>query len=131
MKKNETRSIGNQIALRWKTIFRALTADFKVESDQPISVISNTSLFFKRSKFLLLLALLASCLSVTAQDLDQGALLIPIPHNYAVKRAIEIESLFPTFFTGGYHFAVGYWYKKFRVRVSVINGVRTMPKRLA
>ncbi len=46
----------------------------------------------------------------------------PIPRNYEVKHAIEVESLVPMFLTGGYHFAVGYRYKKFRVRASVING---------
>ncbi|WP_207382688.1 hypothetical protein [Flavobacterium subsaxonicum] len=28
----------------------------------------------------------------------------------------------PMFFTGGYHFALGYRYKKFRLRASIING---------
>jgi len=46
----------------------------------------------------------------------------PNPRNYDVKHAIEVESLVPMFFTGGYHVAVGYRYKKFRVRASVING---------
>ncbi|GAB3642651.1 hypothetical protein [Spirosoma arcticum] len=46
----------------------------------------------------------------------------PIPRRYEVKQALEIESLVPMFLTGGYHFAVGYRYKKFRVRASVING---------
>lgn len=46
----------------------------------------------------------------------------PSPANYKVKQAIEIESLVPMFFTGGYHFALGYRYKKFRVRASIING---------
>lgn len=46
----------------------------------------------------------------------------PNPRNYEVKHAIEVESLVPMFFTGGYHFAVGYRYKKFRVRASIING---------
>jgi hypothetical protein len=46
----------------------------------------------------------------------------PNPHDYEVKHAIEVESLVPMFFTGGYHFAVGYRYKKFRVRASIING---------
>lgn len=46
----------------------------------------------------------------------------PTPRNYAVKQALEVESLVPMFFTGGYHFALGYRYHKFRVRVSVING---------
>jgi hypothetical protein len=46
----------------------------------------------------------------------------PNPRNYEVKQALEVESLVPMFFTGGYHFGVGYRYEKFRVRVSVING---------
>jgi hypothetical protein len=46
----------------------------------------------------------------------------PIPRNYEVKQAIEVESLVPMFITGGYHFAVGYRYRKFRVRLSIING---------
>ena len=46
----------------------------------------------------------------------------PNPRNYEAKQAIEVESLVPMFLYGGYHFAVGYRYRKFRVRVSVING---------
>ncbi len=46
----------------------------------------------------------------------------PVPRNYEVQHALEVESLFPMFFTGGYHFALGYRYKKIRVRFSVING---------
>ncbi|GAB3643639.1 hypothetical protein [Spirosoma arcticum] len=46
----------------------------------------------------------------------------PNPRNYEVKQALEVESLVPMFITGGYHFAVGYRYRKFRVRASVING---------
>ena len=46
----------------------------------------------------------------------------PNPRNYDVKQALEVESLVPMFLFGGYHFAVGYRYKKFRVRASVING---------
>jgi len=38
------------------------------------------------------------------------------------KEAFEVESLFPMFLTGGFHVAVGYRYKNFRVRFSVING---------
>jgi len=41
-------------------------------------------------------------------------------HN--TKQAFEVESLFPMFFNGGYHFAVGYRYNKFRFRMSIING---------
>jgi hypothetical protein len=39
-----------------------------------------------------------------------------------VKSAIEIESLVPMFITGGYHVALGYRYKKIRIRASIING---------
>ncbi|MCY7356410.1 MAG: hypothetical protein LH609_02890 [Rudanella sp.] len=46
----------------------------------------------------------------------------PKPRNYQVKQALEVESLVPMFLFGGYHFAAGYRYRKFRVRVSVING---------
>jgi hypothetical protein len=46
----------------------------------------------------------------------------PTPRNYDVKHALEVESLVPMFFTGGYHFAVGYRYEKFRIRASIING---------
>ena len=60
---------------------------------------------------------------VTAQtDSSVSTFWHPKPPNYEVKQAIEVESLVPMFFYGGYHFAVGYRYKKFRVRVSVING---------
>ena len=37
-------------------------------------------------------------------------------------QAFEVESLFPMFFSGGYHACVAYRYEQFRVRVSVING---------
>ncbi|MFV0537295.1 MAG: hypothetical protein ACK5M3_07970 [Dysgonomonas sp.] len=43
-------------------------------------------------------------------------------HSYDVQQALEVESLVPMFVTGGYHIGVGYRYKKFRVRASVING---------
>jgi hypothetical protein len=46
----------------------------------------------------------------------------PIPRNYEVNQAVEIESLFPMYFYGGYHVGVGYRYKNFRIRASVING---------
>ena len=42
--------------------------------------------------------------------------------NYKVQQALEIESLFPMFFTGGYHLGLCYRYQKFRIRASVING---------
>ena len=38
------------------------------------------------------------------------------------KQSLEVESLFPMFFTGGFHIGAGYRYERFRVRVSLING---------
>lgn len=61
------------------------------------------------------------CFHCTAQtDTCKSTFWHPNPPAYEVKQALEVESLFPMFFYGGYHFAVGYRYKKFRVRV--ING---------
>lgn len=55
-------------------------------------------------------------------ETPKGTFWHPMPPNYEVKHAFEVESLVPMFFTGGYHFAVGYRYKKFRLRASIING---------
>ncbi len=61
--------------------------------------------------------------SIFAQtDSVKGTFWKPVPPMYEAKQAIEVESLFPMFFSGGYHVGVGYRYNKFRVRVSVING---------
>ena len=57
----------------------------------------------------------------TQTDSVESTFWHPVPRNYEVQQAVEIESLVPTFLFGGYHFAVGYRYEKFRVRVSVIN----------
>ena len=46
----------------------------------------------------------------------------PCSKSYNVKSAVEVESLVPMFLTGGYHFAIGYRFDRFRMRVSVING---------
>ncbi len=76
-------------------------------------------------KIILFISLLSvfSTLSLLAQtETVESKLWNPIPRNYEVKQAIEVESLFPMFLFGGYHFAVGYRYEKFRVRLSVING---------
>ncbi len=68
-------------------------------------------------------ALLSLAITSSAQsDSTQGTFWKPNPRNYDVKQAFEIESLVPMFFTGGYHLGIGYRYKKFRFRVSVING---------
>ena len=39
-----------------------------------------------------------------------------------IRQALEVESLFPMFFSGGFHIGMGYRYNDFRVRASVING---------
>jgi hypothetical protein len=72
--------------------------------------------------FFTLLVLILSVSSLLAQNTNEGTFWKPNPRNYEVKHAIEIESLVPMFLTGGYHVGVGYRYRKFRVRVSVING---------
>jgi hypothetical protein len=68
---------------------------------------------------LMLLSLLAS---VQLDTTLKGTFFKPVPRNYEVKHAIEVESFFPMFFIRGYHVGVCYQYKHFRFRVSVING---------
>lgn len=74
--------------------------------------------------YVLLFAVL--CLTTTTlraqTDSSASTFWHPNPRNYAVKQALEVESLVPMFLFGGYHFAIGYRYKKFRVRASIING---------
>lgn len=60
--------------------------------------------------------------NLTGQTNTSPSFWRPSPRNYDVKQALEVESLVPMFFTGGYHFAVGYRYKRFRIRASIING---------
>jgi hypothetical protein len=67
-------------------------------------------------------SIFAGALFAQKATTNEGTFLRPIPRNYEVKRAFEIESLVPMFFTGGYHVSVGYRYDKFRFRISVING---------
>lgn len=76
-----------------------------------------------KNQILVLVILL--CLSVEGlaqTDSVKSTFRNPVPPNYEVKKAVEIESLVPMFFTGGYHFGLCYRFEKFRVRVSVING---------
>jgi hypothetical protein len=75
----------------------------------------------KTISLFLCLALLSSRL-VAQTDKTEGSFWKPVPRNYEVKHAVEVESLVPMFFYGGYHFALGYRYKKFRLRASIING---------
>lgn len=76
-----------------------------------------------KKQFLILTIILLSAFALFAQnDIVKGTFWKPVPRMYEVKQAVEVESLFPMFFTGGYHIGAGYRYKKIRVRVSVING---------
>lgn len=71
----------------------------------------------------LLFMLLLPCLSPAQSDSTRkGTFLKPVPRNYEVKHAVEVETLFPMYFYGGFHVGVCYRYKHFRFRVSVING---------
>ena len=73
--------------------------------------------------FLLFVIIAFVTTTISAQsNTIKGTFWKPIPRNYEVKQAFEVESLVPMFFTGGYHFAVSYRYRKFRLRASVING---------
>ncbi|MEI6410205.1 MAG: hypothetical protein WCR52_12535 [Bacteroidota bacterium] len=75
----------------------------------------------KNIVLLLIIIVISTSLNAQTQT-SKGTFWKPQPANYEVKQAVEIESLVPMFFTGGYHFAVGYRYEKFRLRVSIING---------
>jgi hypothetical protein len=76
-----------------------------------------------KKQTLLIVTLVFAAVTISAQTGSTGgSFWKPNPRNYEVKQALEVESLVPMFFTGGYHFGVGYRYNKFRVRVSVING---------
>jgi hypothetical protein len=76
-----------------------------------------------KTKFFLVFALIILATIIHAQsDSTRSSFFKPNPRNYEAKQAFELESLFPMFITGGYHFGLGYRYEKFRLRVSVING---------
>jgi hypothetical protein len=76
-----------------------------------------------KTKYFLVAAFIIIASTIQAQsDSTKSTFFKPNPRNYDVKQAFEVESLFPMFFTGGYHLGLGYRYDKFRVRVSVING---------
>jgi hypothetical protein len=72
--------------------------------------------------FLLVGTLAITTTQLFAQADSSGTFWKPKPRNYEVTQAFEVESLFPMYFYGGYHIGIGYRYKKFRIRVSVING---------
>jgi len=77
-----------------------------------------------KKKFLVVVSLIALSIGMYGQSDSVEVASIAKPHlkSYDVKSAVEVESLVPMFLTGGYHFAVGYRFDRFRVRVSVING---------
>lgn len=76
-----------------------------------------------KTKILLVAALIILGTTIQAQtDSTKSTFWKPIPRSYEAKQALEVESLFPMFFYGGYHVGLGYRYNKFRVRISVING---------
>ena len=76
-----------------------------------------------KKQIFLFVAMFSLATAISAQsDTTTGTFWKPNPRNYEVEQAFEVESLVPMFFTGGYHFAVGYRYEKFRFRFSVING---------
>ncbi|QBN17738.1 hypothetical protein [Flavobacterium nackdongense] len=73
--------------------------------------------------FTVLTLLVLGAPGVFAQtDSIKGTFWKPVPRMYEAKQAVEVESLFPMFFSGGYHVGVGYRYEKFRFRLSLING---------
>jgi hypothetical protein len=73
-------------------------------------------------KSIILAAILSLNSQVFSQNDNGGSFLKPNPRNYQVNQALELESLLPMFFYGGWHLGVGYRYEKFRLRLSVING---------
>jgi len=85
-----------------------------------VQIINKLSMKFFASLLILLLIVVVNSKGQVSSS--PATFWKPVPRNYEVKRALEIESLVPMFFTGGYHFAIGYRYHKFRIRASVING---------
>lgn len=77
-----------------------------------------------RKKILFIVCLAISTVNIYGQSdsLQSKAVVKLHSKSYDVKSAFEVESLVPMFLTGGYHFAIGYRYERFRVRLSVING---------
>ncbi|SHF82301.1 hypothetical protein [Dysgonomonas macrotermitis] len=66
--------------------------------------------------------LLIGLLAIASNLLSQNQTPTVTPTHSEVKQALEVESLVPMFFSGGYHVGVGYRYERFRVRASIING---------
>jgi len=73
-------------------------------------------------QFVFLALILSShALSQTA-DSSTSLLKLFSQNKSQVREAIEIESLFPMFFYGGYHLGIGYRFSEFRLRASIIKG---------
>jgi len=68
-----------------------------------------------KQMFLFVALIFLTITSSAQSDSTGGTFWNPNPRNYDVKQAFEIESLVPMFFTGGYHFAVGYRYEVARI----------------
>lgn len=78
---------------------------------------SNTEM--KEITIAILLVVLAE--QLFAQTEAGGTFWKPNPRNYDVKHAAEIEVVPLVYLSSGYHVSLGYRYKKFRFRVSVID----------
>lgn len=76
----------------------------------------------KKNLIITILSAVTTFICSAQTDSVQGSFTKVSPRSYQVHQALEVESLVPMFFTGGYHFAICYRYEKFRVRLSVING---------
>jgi len=89
-----------------------------------LCIVKNSKLINMKKKILFVVCLSIASLSIYCQSdsLHVNDVVKSHSKSYEVKSAIEVESLVPMFLTGGYHFAVGYRYERFRVRVSIING---------
>jgi hypothetical protein len=73
-------------------------------------------------KSILIAVIFGFGLQLFSQNDSTGTFWKPNPKNYEVDQALEFESLIPMYFYGGWHIGVGYRYKRFRLRLSVING---------
>jgi len=76
----------------------------------------------KKILFIVCLAIITVDMYGQSDSLQSKVVVKLHSKSYEVKSAFEVESLVPMFLTGGYHFAIGYRYERFRVRLSVING---------
>ncbi|MBP1618934.1 MAG: hypothetical protein H6Q14_2761 [Bacteroidetes bacterium] len=80
------------------------------------------SVTMKRKAILFVLCTLAGVQVFSQETARDSSSLHPSECHFKGKQALEVESLFPMFITGGFHLGVGYRLDKFRIRASVING---------